>query len=91
VNASDVAIDNPTGWLVDDAGTTVSERIRGTPAYLLPDERGELRVVAHSIERPLTLHLSCTDSRGQHPDKSSKADAPLRPRGGIDRGHGGAS
>src|SRR5215216_3562875 len=50
VNTSDVPIDNPLGWLVDVAGTAVSERVPGTPAYMLPEERGELRVVAHSIE-----------------------------------------
>ena len=90
VNTSDVPIDNPLGWLVDVAGTAVSERVPGTPAYMLPEERGELRVVAHSIERPITLHLAWLDVRGQHPDKTSKADAPLKPGRGIGRGRGGA-
>jgi hypothetical protein len=89
VNTSDVPIDNPTGWLVDEAGTALSERTPGTPAYMLPEERGELRVVAHSIERPLTLHLAWLDVRGQHPDKTSKADVPLKPAGRIGRGRGG--
>lgn len=89
VNTSDVPIDNPTGWLVDDEGSVVSDRVPGTPAYMLPEERGELRVVAHSIDRSTTLHLAWLDVRGQHPDKTSKADVPLKAGDGIGRGRGG--
>jgi hypothetical protein len=76
VNASKVPIDNPRGWLVDEDGMEVSDRIYGIPAYLLPEERAEVRLVATSIERELTLHLSWLASGVEHPDKASGAPVP---------------
>jgi hypothetical protein len=76
VNASEVPIDNPRGWLVDEEGIEVSDRIYGTPAYLLPKERADVRLVARSIERQLTLHLSWLASGVEHPDKESRVEVP---------------
>jgi hypothetical protein len=87
VNTSEVPIDNPAGWLVDEEGIAASSRTLGTPAYMLPKERGELRILARSLERPLTLHLAWLDVRGEHPDKTSHADVPLEPGGGSGRGN----
>jgi type II secretory pathway pseudopilin PulG len=93
VNTSDFYVRVATGWLVDEQGTEVSERAPGTPDNLQPNESGELRVVAHSIERPLTLHLRWFDPRGpgqgEYREKTSTADVPPRPGGGIGRGRGG--
>jgi hypothetical protein len=64
VNTSEVPIDNPSGWLVDEEGIAASSPTLGTPAYMLPKERGELHILARSIEGPLALHLAWVDVRG---------------------------
>jgi hypothetical protein len=75
VNTDEFGIDNATGWLVDEEGVEVRERTLGPP-YLMPEEKGELRLVARSIDRPLQLHLSWLAAGVQHPDKTSGAPVP---------------
>ena len=76
VNSSDVPIDNPAGWFVDENGVEASEHTYGEPAYLMPKQRGELRLATARVDRPLTLHLEWLAVGVEH-EKTSGADVPV--------------
>jgi hypothetical protein len=77
VNASDVPADAPEGWLADETGTPVSDRVPATSGFMLPNQRADLHVIVASIDRPLKLHLAWHYVRGPHPDKTSRATVPV--------------